>query len=153
MNLNLSSPKSSKTLNYLLIAFFVVAVIGFSDASYLTIKHFQGTAPKCHILEGCDIVTSSKYSKILGIPVALLGSMYYFLMAALIVFYYDSRKKLSLKIAGYLTWTGFIMSIWFVYLQLFVLNSICVYCMGSAASSTTLFILGQIMLKLVENTE
>ncbi|MDP3881076.1 MAG: vitamin K epoxide reductase family protein [bacterium] len=135
------------TLKKLLIAFIVIATIGFIDASYLTIVHFLGQAPECSILEGCDVVTSSKYSTIGPIPVALLGALYYLTVAIASIFALDRRSVAATRLVSNLTWLGLLASIYFVYLQLFVLKSICIYCMGSALGSTVLFILGMILLK------
>jgi len=106
-----------------------------------------GTPIPCSILKGCDQVTNSPYSLIYGVPVALLGALYYLTILILAAIYIDSRKPSVLKFLACLTPFGFLASLWFVYLQIFIIKAICIYCMASATSSTILFILGMYYLK------
>lgn len=137
------SAKPSKPLSsWLPWAFVVLGFLGFLDASYLTVSHFTGSAVNCSITAGCDTVLSSKYSQIFGIPLALFGLFYYLLILGTAFFYLETGKKDALKILTCATVFGFLFSGWLVYLQLFVLDSICQYCMLSAINSTILMIMG-----------
>ena len=122
----------------------IVSFIGFLDASYLAIMHFQGVPPNCSVLEGCAQVTTSKYAVMAGIPVALLGALYYLTIFLLVIFYLETKKRAVLRLVSYLTIIGFLASGYFVYLQLFVISYICIYCMVSAITSTTLFVAGML---------
>jgi len=62
-----------------MIAFAVVALLGFVDATYLTVEHYRGVVPPC-TTAGCEIVLTSEYSVLFGVPTALFGSVYYFLI-------------------------------------------------------------------------
>lgn len=145
-NLQASSNKPAAVSNWLSIAFLIVSAVGFIDATYLTTQHFLGAPVACSILKGCEQVTTSPYSIIFGIPVALLGSMYYLTILILSVIYLDSKKINILNIIVKISPIGFLASLCFIYLQIFVIKAICLYCMGSAATSTLLFILGIIYL-------
>ena len=150
------SPKNHK---FLYFTFLPVSFLGFLDASYLTVKHFVGTPLPCSVLRGCEEVTTSQYSVIGGIPVAMLGAIYYLVIFALI-FLFLKRKRLSsasdnnirgnedglLNLAARLTIIGLLASLWFIYLQLFVIKAICLYCMFSAFTSITLFVFGLFVL-------
>ena len=139
------------------VAFFlIVAILGFADASYLTIEHYRGVIPPCSATEGCEAVLTSSYSVIFGVPTSLLGALYYLAVAVGAFMYLESKHgagEIKAHHAAILKWTliatafGFGMSLWFVYLQLFILHSICVYCMGSATTSTVLFITAIFMLR------
>ncbi len=131
-----------KIPNSLTIIFLAVSFLGFLDATYLAAQHYLGAIPPCIITTGCETVLRSHYSAILGIPVALLGSIYYLLLFLLAVFYLDARREIIIRLAAYLTPLGFLASLYFVYLQLFVLKEICSWCMVSAFTSIILFILG-----------
>lgn len=122
--------------------FLVASFIGFLDASYLTASHYSGTPVICSIIEGCDKVTASAYATMGDIPVALMGMVYYFTLLFAVVWFLSTQNKKSVVFASGLTVAGFLASLWFVYLQLFVIKAICFYCMISAATSTFLFILG-----------
>lgn len=137
----LSSKQSIKIPNWLIIAFLVVSFLGFLDATYLTAQHYLGAIPPCVITTGCETVLTGEHNAIFGIPVALLGGIYYLLLFLLAVFSLDVKRE-TICFAAYLTPIGFLASLYFVYLQLFVLKTICSYCMVSAATSTILFILG-----------
>lgn len=128
-------------LRNLAIIFIVLAVIGLVDAGYLTIKHYANTIPPC-TLQGCETVITSQYNEIYGIPVALFGVIYYLDILTFGFLYLKTRRKEMMQIAAIMTLAGLIASMYFVYLQLFVIKAICQYCMLSAGTSTILFIVG-----------
>jgi len=118
----------------------VISLIGFIDATYLTVEHYKNVVPPCSITEGCEDVLTSTYAVVGGIPVALAGAVYYFLILASAFAYLESKNSRFLKFAFGLTVLGFLASLWFVYLQFFVINSLCAYCLVSALTSILLFI-------------
>lgn len=138
------------------IFLLVVAVLGFADASYLTIEHYRGVIPPCSVIQGCEVVLTSSYAVLFGVPVSLLGAIYYLAISIGAFIYLESKHgkgEIAAHHSSILKWTliittfGFGMSLWFVYIQLFTLRSICVYCMGSAITSTTLFITAIVTLR------
>jgi uncharacterized membrane protein len=126
----------------LIFAFLIVAFLGFVDASYLTATHYSNIALPCYIVQGCETVTTSVYSKIFGIPVSLLGVLYYLSVLVIVMIYVDKRNKTILKILHGLTSAGFIMTLWFLYAQAIIIQEYCLYCLFSALTSTLLFVLG-----------
>jgi len=138
--------RSETALHRLAVCFLIVGLFGFADATYLSVKHYSGTSLACSIFEGCEKVTSSRYAVIAGIPLALGGAIYYFVVLVMTVAYLDTRKTAVLLVTARLTVVGFLASAWFVYLQLFVIRAICPYCMLSAIASTLLFGLGSLVL-------
>lgn len=132
----------------LVVLFLLISLIGFTDASYLTSKHYQGEVPTCSTDGGCTIVTTSSYSVVAGVPVALAGAVYYLTIFIATLLYFERKPSWYVDIVPYLTILGFLASVWFVYVQLFVLHAICWYCMGSALSSTILFMLGMYVIYL-----
>jgi uncharacterized membrane protein len=142
-----SSNKPEALSNWLILAFLILAAIGFADATYLTVKYFLGTPVACSILKGCEEVTTSHYSKVFGQPVALFGSIYYLAVLLLTAIYFETRKRLFFIFANILTVFGFLISLRFVYLQVFIIKALCIYCMVSAGTSTLLFTLSLFSLK------
>lgn len=126
--------------NSVVIFLLVVALIGFVDASYLTIEHFQGRIPPCSITGGCEQVLTSSYSQIFGIPVSLMGAVFYLLVLVGAFSYLESKNTTFLKWTLILTIPALFFSLWFVYIQVFVLYSYCIYCLGSFLTSTILFV-------------
>ena len=139
---------SHRRHRWLVWSLLAVSPLGFLDATYLSLEHYLNRAPPCSLTNGCEIVTTSSYSLLFGIPVALLGAVYYLVIIIGLVYYLDSKKPFVIKWVSRLTAAGFIFSIYLVYLQVAVLHAICLYCMLSALSSTALFILGLMVLKL-----
>jgi uncharacterized membrane protein len=137
-----SSPTTSRSLVF---AFLLIALIGFVDAVYLTASHYSGITPPCFITQGCDVVTTSAYSKILGVPVALLGVVFYLTNLILALIFLDKKTVSIPKILPWFTAIGFLSTLWFLYAQLFIIKSLCSYCLISAATSTLLFILAIFM--------
>lgn len=133
---------SHRIPRWVVVLFFLICFVGFLDATYLAAKHYLGSPVTCTFLKGCEVVTTSKYAKVFGISVALLGSFYYLLQFILTIVYFDTKKLRVLTAAGYISCLGFFASAMFVYLQVFVLRALCFYCLMSAATSTILFILG-----------
>ena len=126
---------------WMLWGYVAVAFLGLLDASYLTMKDYAGGGIACFVFTGCDDVLKSQYNNLFGIPVALFGALFYFGMLFLSLLYIDVRKGIILGLMMLGSIAGFLFSIGFVYLQLFVIKAICSYCMLSALTSTTIFLL------------
>ena len=60
------------------VTMIVLAAIGLGVATYLTYIHYAGIKPLCGTNGGgCEIVQTSQYSKLAGVPVALIGLLGY----------------------------------------------------------------------------
>lgn len=127
---------------WFLIAFAVVSFLGFLDATFLTIEHYNRGILPCYIFEGCDQVTTSVYSQVAGLPVALFGAIYYLAIFIATILFIDTKYKPILYVLIFLPIFGFLFSLGFLYLQIFVIKAICFYCVISAITSTTLFVFG-----------
>ena len=124
------------TLSYALLRF-----LGFLDASYLTIKHYTAGLVPCAI-GNCEQVLTSAYSTIGPVPVALLGALYYLTILLLSAATLARDEEKGLFVAARASIIGFAASLWFLFAQAFLLEAWCLYCLGSAVSSTLLFLLG-----------
>lgn len=129
----LSENKRSILLSIIAIA----ALVGFSDAVYLTAAHYSGEAVTCSLINGCSLVLSSSWATFLGAPVSLIGAAYYgsILLGVLAYIYTQKRILLSLLLA--MTTIGVVISLAFLYLQLFVIEAVCEYCLLSLISTLT----------------
>ena len=91
----------------------------------------------------CGTVLRSEYAKFLGVPLAVLGFLFYasifflFVMEQKSIDYRDLINKYLLP-AGAVV--GILASAYFVWIQIVILERICIYCMGSAVTSTLLFL-------------
>ncbi len=138
----LTTPFQSSNLNRqhkgIIVSLVALAAIGFADATYLTVEHFRNVIPPC-TTTGCATVLTSDFATIFGVPVALIGAIYYLILLVLLIAFLDIKHERFLRTAMFMTTIGFVMSIYFVSLQAFVIHSYCQYCLVSAAISTTLF--------------
>ena len=125
--------------------FLIISFISFLDSSYLVAKHYLGGIVPC-TFGGCEKVLTSSYSIIMGVPVALFGAVYYLIFIGTCLYYFDSENERIIKYLSFYSIIGFIASFWFMVVQLFVIKSICEFCMLSAISSSTLFVSGMIYL-------
>jgi uncharacterized membrane protein len=104
----------------------VLAAIGLADSAYLTIDSFSKVSPWCPtvgILD-CGKVTQSPYSHPFGIPVALLGLLWFAVMFGLGAW----RPSFSGYLLLPLWLVGIIMVGYLVYVELGILHAICIYC-------------------------
>src|SRR5581483_587523 len=85
----LKSPFSAKILPYLLLGF---TLLGFLDAAYLTIQHYQHVIPPC-TTGGCETVLTSSFATIAGTPIALIGAGFYVFIAILTGLYLQTKNK------------------------------------------------------------
>lgn len=138
---------STKAPKWLILGFLIASLVGFADATYLTLKYYLGTPLVCTIFEDCEKVLNSQYAMIGQIPVAFLGVIYYLAVFFLTLIYLKTKQENLINFTARLTIVGFLASVWFFYLQAFVIRAFCLYCLLSVATSTSLFILGIFLLK------
>lgn len=130
-----------KKLRWVLLAVVFLSFLGFLDASYLTLEHYRGAVLPCYIFETCDLVTNSAYSTVFGVPVSFAGTAYYLFLFIAALYFLDTRNSLALRVVKYLPVAGLLAALWFTYLQVFVLDAFCFYCLISAGLSTAIFVL------------
>lgn len=123
------------------VAAAIVALLGFADALYLTLKHLSGQSIRCVVTTGCDEVLSSSYAVVAGyVPLAALGAVAYFIafsLATLAASGYASARKLLVPLVALM----FASTLWLLYVQAFVLEAFCAYCLLSAFLTTTLVLI------------
>ena len=123
----------------------MVAIIGLVISAYLTVEHFTSPAllacPEGAVVN-CAKVTSSPYSEVLGIPVAVLGLAYFVGMAALLTPAAWRRRRLDLvRLAG--VGVGVLTVLCLVWVELFRVNALCLWC--TAVHVCTLALLGTVL--------
>ncbi len=119
------------------IAIGVLCLIGIGVAGYLTYTHYAGLKVVCLSSGGCETVQSSVYSKLAGVPVAVLGLAGYIG----ILFTLAIRNDLG-RIAGFgIALIGFLFSLYLTYREIFTIKAICQWCVSSAVLMTILTIL------------
>jgi uncharacterized membrane protein len=135
-----------------------IAILGAILTAYLTVVKLTGNAVACTAQAGaaavasCDSVLSSPYATVFGLPLALFGCLAYTSMAtfslAPLAVNSEQNKELRSKLEDW-TWLLLfvgatamtIFSGYLMYLLAFKLNSICLYCIGSALFSLSMLTL------------
>jgi uncharacterized membrane protein len=113
----------------------VLAVLGIGIAGYLVYVHYADIDPVCNIAHGCHKVQTSDYAKLAGIPVALLGLIgYVVLLGALLA----PQGETARMVAALTALVGFGFSLYLTYRELFTIDAICQWCVGSAILMTGL---------------
>jgi uncharacterized membrane protein len=115
----------------------VLAVIGLGVAAYLTYIHYAGINPACTAGQSCIKVQTSIWSKVDGVPVALLGLIGYIgILGTLLA---PDREETRVMTLG-LTVIGVGFSAYLTYRELFSIHAICEWCVSSAVILTILLI-------------
>jgi uncharacterized membrane protein len=113
-----------------------VAAFGIGVATYIAIAESGGGAPACLAGGGgCETVAESQYSDLAGINVAVIGIVGYVLLLVTALLRGDGARMggFALSLAGF----GF--SVYLTYLELFVIEAVCQWCVISAILMTVLF--------------
>jgi uncharacterized membrane protein len=128
---------------WLPIVSLALAVAGLLVAGYLTIEHFTASTtlacPETGVVN-CTKVTTSEQSKVFGIPVALLGLVYFvpMVVACLPQLWRDERPLVRYGRLGLAT-VGVIFVAYLVYAELFVIDAICLWCTAVHVLTVALF--------------
>jgi uncharacterized membrane protein len=131
---------------WLQITTFVLALAGLGVSTYLTIAHFtQAALIGCAETKGlvdCGKVTTSAQSYVFGIPVAVLGLVFYVFAVAIMspwAWQMARREVHLLRIAAMVAGIGFVL--YLLYAELFIIGNICLYCTSVHVITFLLFAL------------
>jgi uncharacterized membrane protein len=122
----------------------VLCLAGLGVATYLTIAHYDtGVSLACPDtgVINCAKVTTSSYSKILGIPVAVLGLAFFVFMLPLQTpWAWRSTNRLlrMVRMGSCVVGIGFVL--WLVYAELIKIGNICIYCTSVHALTFIIFV-------------
>jgi uncharacterized membrane protein len=138
-------------------AIVALTLFGFSLTTYLTVTHFFGQkVALCNVEgSGCDLVLSSEYAKIFGIPLTIFGALGYLTLGLLaglplILKKDDPKAQSQLKeLANFLMFmvatSTFVFSGYLMYLlasgSIGGQPQVCLYCISSAVTMTTIWLL------------
>ena len=114
------------------LALTAIALAGLGIAAYLFIARVLGEAPACGPVKGCETVAASEYATVLGIPVALFGVAFSVILAGACLVWWRQGDRRALYVAYGLGLAGIITVVYLTYLELFVIEAICVWCVSYA---------------------
>ena len=138
-------------------AIVVLSLFGFSLTTYLTVTHFLGQqVALCNVEgSGCDLVLSSEYAKIFGIPLTIFGALGYLTLGLLAglplsLKRNDPKAQTQIKeVSNFLLFmvssSTFVFSGYLMYLlasgSIGGKPQVCIYCISSAVTMTTIWLL------------
>lgn len=131
------------------LALVVAAFVGLLDASFLTYESLSGRIPPCAASSGCETVLTSQWASVGPIPTAALGVGYYAVVLGLAMVWYFSQQKWTvldrkfspLTLLLLVLSSGLVVTWFLIYLMAVVIQSWCIYCLVSAATTHLAWVL------------
>jgi uncharacterized membrane protein len=123
---------------YLKIIAVIIALIGLTDAAYLTVHHYTAEPVPCSLTHGCEQVLTSEYAEWFGIPLAGFGAAAYFVAFALALLAVYGND-LAWKLFGAQATIMALFSVYLIYVQWALVGAFCQFCLLSALTSISLF--------------
>jgi uncharacterized membrane protein len=128
---------------WLPITSLILAVAGLLVSAYLTYEHYTASTTLACSDSGvvnCLKVTTSAQSKVFGIPVALLGLLFFVAMVpACLPATWRSPNPWMRRIRLAAVTVGILFVFYLVYAELFIINNICLWCTGVHLIAVALF--------------
>jgi len=119
-----------------------LAIIGLIISGYLLYKRTRKEPVACLMGEDCNKVVRSKYSRMFGVPNALLGVIYYIILSALILLaLYTTISWPFRTILLILTGLGVLFYLVMIYIQFYKIKEWCGYCLISAIITVAMFVI------------
>ncbi len=134
-----------KRLTQLSIA---LTIIGLFVSIYMTIYKITSNESMCVGSKDCSVVNASRYSEVNGIPVAVIGVAGY--LALLAVQWLERKpgffQQNGTMIFFALSVTGFLFTVYLVFLEVALIKAYCPFCITSQVAMTLIFIISVIRL-------
>ncbi|MCL4274363.1 MAG: vitamin K epoxide reductase family protein [Anaerolineales bacterium] len=125
-----------------------LAIVGLFVSIYMTVYKFTGNEGMCLGSGECSTVNASRFSEVNGIPVAVIGIVGY--AAILAVHLFENRSPFFKQNGTLLLFgmglTGFIFTLWLVYVEIALIRALCPFCVTSQVVMTIIFIIAVIRL-------
>lgn len=128
----------------LVVLVLALSIAGFAVAGYLTYVHYNEDALVC-TTGGCETVQQSEYSTIAGFPIAILGMLMFASVGALSLLRLRNLRWLSFDTATIFSWllifTAILYYCYLTYVELFVLEAICQWCVVSSVITLAILVI------------
>jgi uncharacterized membrane protein len=120
-----------------------LSILAVALTTYLTVTHYTDPAalacPNAGIIN-CTAVTTSSWSVVLGVPVAVLGLLWALGMTALSSpWAWRSAPRWVTTARLWMSGTGAVIVLYLVYVELFRVDAICLWCTGVHLTAIALF--------------
>jgi uncharacterized membrane protein len=134
----------------------LLSIAGIGVSSYLTYVHWLDKSVVCVVTSGCNEVAQSKYARLFGVPVAFVGLLGYVALLATAVFWLLSGHRWDnwpLMAAWGMALGGVAFSAYLTYVELFVIDAVCIWCVISAVIIVGMLIVTTVGLLLSEREQ
>jgi uncharacterized membrane protein len=120
----------------------MLAFIGVFLSTYLTLYKLGYLGELQCAVGSCETVNTSRWATFLGLPVAAWGLGFYAATLGLVMLgiqeRYAGSRGVSIALVAMTGW-GVLFSGWLTYLELFVIDAICMWCVISAIIVAVMF--------------
>lgn len=114
---------------YLLVSLLILSLLGLVTSIYLVYDHYnpqlQGSVCDITAAISCAVVNSGIYSTIAGIPVAIFGVFWFFILGFL-SWNLFKNKNVSKHLLGW-NILGALFVVYFIYIEI-LLTTLCPFC-------------------------
>ena len=120
-----------------------LVIVGLLVSIYMTIYKFTSNETMCLGSGDCSTVNSSRYAQVNGVPVAVIGLAGYGAILAVHVMERQPgffKENGALMIFG-LSLTGFLFTVYLIYIEAVILKAYCPFCITSQVAMTIIFII------------
>jgi uncharacterized membrane protein len=125
----------------------VLSLAGIGVASYLTYSHWLEESVACGGYGGCDTVAESEYARVSGIPVAFIGLLGYAAILGMSGLWLRTGDRFG-EMPPLLVWgmalAGTAYSLYLTYLEVFVIDAVCLWCLASAVIMTCILLISTV---------
>jgi len=135
-----------RRLSRIEITLVALAIIGLLVSVYMTIYKITSNDSMCIGSKDCSVVNQSRYAEIYGIPVAVFGILGYTAILAVLLLERNPgffKQNGTMLLFG-LSLTGFLFTLYLVFLEIAIIKAYCPFCITSQVAMTFIFILSVI---------
>lgn len=124
--------------------FLILCFLGLANAVYLALAYGSSSHALICLGSGCEIDLTSVYSKLWGVPLPILGVVFYAVLVILIIGNSLARRQPVTLFCGARIgfWAaGLLVSLYLTFIEGFVSHAWCVWCIASDLTVTALLVL------------
>jgi uncharacterized membrane protein len=129
------------------------ALLAVAIAAYLTWAKLTHTPTVCGPFGGCATVADSSWSEFLGMPVAAFGLIASLVTLAGALVWWRSANRTGLWLAWLIGLASIPVLVWLTFLELFVINAICDWCVAYALTVIAGVVIAMLALRSMSRNE
>jgi len=118
---------------------------GLVVATYLATVELSGSVPVCGPVSGCEEVAKSEYAWIGPIPVAVFGVALSIILLVAALGWWRTGDRRLLAVHYGLSLVGVTFEAYFMFLQVFVIEAVCIWCTMYGVSLVLRFLIALIV--------